>query len=86
MQQEYKGIFFFFIINMDEVRRIMHNHRQLEYYYRYKKQLSYYYDHKEKVLNYMKEYRLRKKGNANTNNKKPLKFGITHGNFIVDFD
>ena len=68
---------------MDEVRRIQHNFRQLEYYYRYKKQLAYYYDHKEKVLNYMKEYRLRKKGNVK---KKPIPFGITHGNFIVEFD
>ena len=70
---------------MDDIKKNMHNVKQLEYYYKYKKQLTYYYENKEQRLKYMHEYRLRRKDHKN-NNKSLLKFSIQFGNFTVDFD
>jgi len=68
-----------------EDKKLTHNKKQLEYYYKHKKQLTYYYENKEKRLDYMKEYR--KKNKKIVKNKTlAIKFKIVFGNFLISFD
>ena len=66
-------------------KKVTHNQKQLEYYYKHKKQLTYYYKNKEKRLDYMKEYRKKTKKNIKI---KPfhIKFKIEYGKFLINFD